>query len=321
MDGIDGRYWEENPMTVKVASEWLNSCSGCEISIVDMGERLLDVLQLVEFVHLPALMDHKYFGQLGDGKHIDIPEADVGIISGGVRNEEHLEVAETMRKRCKLIIALGTCATHGGIPALSNSFTNEQIMERAYSTETTEPGAAWPDENIPVLLDACYALDEKIKVDICLPGCPPHSDQVFNALVALVEGKLPQLPTKSVCDTCPTERRGKGDLKQMRRFLQNPQYATPDEPLDKMRCLLEQGLLCMGPVTRAGCGGDKVTPRCISARVPCRGCYGPVQHEGNQLMDMLNALASNGIDVRSLPERDSLLRFSGAHHRLRPVSR
>ena len=87
-------------MTVKVASEWLNACSGCEISILDMGERLLQVLEIAEFVHIPALMDHKYFGQLGDGKHIDIPEADVGIISGGIRNEEHLEVAREMRKKC-----------------------------------------------------------------------------------------------------------------------------------------------------------------------------------------------------------------------------
>ena len=105
---------------------------------------------------------------------------------------------------------------------------------------------------------------------------------------------------------------------QLRRFLQKPQF-TPGESIDKMRCLLEQGILCMGPVTRAGCGGDGVNPRCISARVPCRGCYGPVRHEGNQRLDMLNALASNGIDIQSLPESTSLLRFSGGHQLLRPA--
>ena len=306
-------------MTVKVASEWLNSCSGCEVSIIDMGERLLDVLAVAEFVHLPALMDHKYFGQLGDGKHIEIPESDVGIISGGIRNVEHLEVAEAMRKSCKIIIALGTCATHGGIPALSNSYANNDIMERYYTTETTDAFEAYPSEGIPELLDTCYALDEKIPVDIYLPGCPPHSDHIFAALVALVEGRTPELPGKSVCDTCPTRREGKGELQQMQRFLKAPVYGAPDEPLDQMRCLLEQGLLCMGPVTRAGCGGDGVKPRCVSARVPCRGCYGPVRPDGNQRLDMLNALASNGIDFRSLPESVSLLRFSGAHRRLRPA--
>jgi F420-non-reducing hydrogenase small subunit len=306
-------------MPAKVASDWLNACSGCEISIVDMGERLLTVLGLVEFVHIPVLMDHKYFGQLGDGTHVDIPEADVGIISGGIRNEEHLEVALEMRKKCGAIIALGTCATHGGIPAMANSFENDDILNRYYSTETTDQVDDIPCVGIPKLLDSSYALDEKIDVDIYLPGCPPHSDQIFETLVAFLEGRAPNLREKSVCDTCPAIREGKGELKQLRRFFSAPHQNSPDEPLDKMKCILEQGMLCMGGVTKAGCGGDSVVPRCLSARVPCRGCYGPVEQDGNQRLDMLNALASNGIEINSLPETTSLLRFSGAHHMLRPI--
>ena len=183
-------------MTAPVAEEWLNACSGCEISLVDMGERLLDVLQLVDFVHIPVLMDHKYYGQLGDGEHLSIPEADVGIISGSIRNTEHLEVAEEMRKRCKTIIAIGTCATHGGIPALVNTFTNDEILDRYYSTETTDPTDGYPSEGVPELLDRCYALDEKIAVDVYLPGCPPHSDQVFAALAGLLKGEPAVLPDK-----------------------------------------------------------------------------------------------------------------------------
>jgi len=306
-------------MPVKIASEWLNSCSGCEISFLDMGERLLDVLAMVEFVHIPVLIDHKYLGQLGDQNHIHIPEAAVGIISGGIRNEEHLEVALEMRKKCQTIIALGTCATHGGIPALVNSYTTKDIFKTYYSTTTTDKPDSYPDKGLPPLLDACYALDEKIKVDIFLPGCPPHPDQIFSALAALLKGENIETSGKSVCDTCPTVRQGKGQVKALKRFLHNPLYNRPDEPLDAMRCLLEQGFLCMGPVTRAGCGGNGIIPRCISARVPCRGCYGPVKHEGNQLLDMLNALASNGIDIHSLPETASLLRFSGAHSLLHPT--
>ncbi len=304
-------------MAVKVAAEWLNACSGCEISIIDMGERLLKVLELVEFVHIPALMDHKYYGQKGDKKHLEIPESVVGIISGGVRNEEHLEVAKEMRKKSKIIIALGTCATHGGIPALANSFTNEEIKERYYSTETTDKPESYPSDGIPPLLDASYALDEKINVDVYLPGCPPHPDQIFAALTGLLSDTPAELPTTSVCDACPTIREGKGDLRDLTR-LKAPHYNSPDEPLGKMRCILEQGTLCMGPVTRGGCGGDGINPRCISARMPCRGCYGPVKQDGNQLLDMLNALASNGINIRSLPETTSLLRFSGAHQMLKP---
>lgn len=306
-------------MAVKVVQEWLNSCSGCEISIVDMGERLLDVLALVEFVHSPVLMDHKYFGQLGDGKHLEIPEAAVGIVSGGVRNEEHLEIIRLMRQKCQIIVALGTCATHGGIPALSNSYSNQETLERYYGTESTDRPEEFPNQGVPTLLDACSALDEQVKVDVYLPGGPPHPDHVFAALVALVEGKPLDLPGRSVCDHCPTVREGKGQVKQLRRFLQPPYQQSPDEPLDKMRCILEQGMLCMGPVTRAGCGGDGITPRCLTARVPCRGCYGPVKQDGNQRLDMLNALASNGIDVGSLPETVSMLRFAGAHRMLRPA--
>ena len=162
-------------MPVKVASEWLNSCSGCEIAILNLGETLLAVLPQLEFVHIPVLMDHKYFGQTGEGDthHLDIPEAVVGLVSGGIRNQEHLEVAEAMRKSCQVIVALGTCATHGGIPSLINAFENEDLLERYYrGSETTDAHANPDDAVLPPLLDRTYALDEKIKVDILPAGLP-----------------------------------------------------------------------------------------------------------------------------------------------------
>jgi len=306
-------------MAVRVAEEWLNACSGCEISLVDMGERLLELLEQLELVHMPVLMDHKYFGQLGDRDHLEIPEAQVGILTGGIRNAEHLEVAREMRRKCDTLIAMGTCATHGGIPALANSFSTRELLDRYYSTETTDRPENIPDQGVPEQLERCYALEEKVPVDLSLPGCPPHPDTLYAALMGLVLRSLPELPGKSVCDACPTHREGKGALRRLRRFLQNPQYES-SEPLDRMRCFLEQGLLCLGPVTRAGCGGEQKTPRCISARVPCRGCFGPVKPQGNQMLDMLNGLASNQIDIGSLPEHTSLLRFSGAHGLLRSPS-
>lgn len=306
-------------MPVRVAEEWLGSCSGCEISILNLGETLLAVLPQLEFVHIPVLMDHKYYGQTGAGDvhHPEIPEAVVGIISGNIRNAEHLEIAQKMRASCQVLIALGTCATHGGIPALINQFSDDDLMNRYYRTSETTDSSDTPDDpNLPAMLARTYALDEKVKVDIHLPGCPPHPDHIAEVIVALLEGRAPNLPDKSVCDTCPTRREGKGAVKKVRRFLQNAQYEA-DKPLGQMRCLLEQGLLCMGPVTRAGCAGAHGdAPRCISARVPCRGCFGPVKPGGNQMLDMLNALASNGVDIKSVPDRLSLLRFSGAHGRL-----
>ena len=87
-----------------------------------------------------------------------------------------------------------------------------------------------------------------------------------------------------------------------------------------MRCLLEQGFLCMGPVTAAGCSQDG-EPACIKARVPCRGCFGPVRHRDNQMLGMMNGLVSQGIDFKTIVDRKSMLRFSGAHGRLRPLNK
>ncbi len=304
-------------MGVKVVSEWLHSCSGCEIAILNIGEELLDLLERVELVHIPVLMDKKYFGQTGQENDLDIPEADVALVSGGVANDEHLEVLERVRSRCNFLIALGTCATHGGIPSLLNQWTKNEALETIYSTSTTDE-CDIPSEGIPKMLDRVYALDEQVKVDLLVPGCPPNSEHIASVLKALISGKSPTLPDKSVCDTCPTIRKGKGDVKEVKRFLENANF-TPGEPLERMRCLLEQGFMCMGPVTAAGCAVSGA-PKCISARVPCRGCYGPVRFNGNQLLDMMNALASNGIEWRSIEDKRSLLRFSGAHGFLRPLN-
>lgn len=303
-------------MPVTVAEEWLNSCSGCEIAILNLGEALLDLLPELNFVHMPVLMDHKYYGPTGEGKHLEIPAAEVGIVSGGIRNAEHLEVAREMRGKCRTLVALGTCATHGGIPALINQFTNDDLLDRYYRGSETTDSAENPGDGLPELLDRTYALDEKIPVDIYLPGCPPHPDHIAALVTGLLRGEVPVLPGKSVCDTCPTRREGKGKVSRIRRFTESAEY-NETEPLGTMHCLLEQGFLCMGPVTRGGCAGaGGEAPRCITARVPCRGCFGPVKHDGNPLLDMLNALVSNGIDVGTITDRSSLLRFSGAHCRL-----
>lgn len=304
-------------MPLTVAWECLNGCSGCEVGFLDLGERLLALLPELDIVHFPLLMDHKHYGQTGEKKGLEIPQSNVGIVSGGIGNEEHLEVAQEMRKQCGILIALGTCATHGGIPALANQFGAADLVDKCYGTSETTDGAPTPTEAVPSLLDRTYALDEKIRVDLYLPGCPPHSDHIAAVIEALLKGEQPVLPTRSVCDTCPTRREGKGGVKQLRRFTQNARF-DPNKPLSEMLCLLKQGFPCMGPVTRAGCSGAHAgTPACITARTPCSGCFGPVRQNGNQLLDMLNALISNGINIPSIPDRTSFLAFSGAHQRIR----
>ncbi|CAG35741.1 NADH-quinone oxidoreductase subunit B family protein [Desulfotalea psychrophila] len=307
-------------MGVKTAMEWLSSCSGCEIAILNIGEDLIPIItEALDIVHAPVLMDHKYFGQTGEGLTLEIPEATIGIVSGGVANEEHIEVLEEMRKKCTILIALGTCATHGGIPALMNGQDRAQSWKEIYQTKTTDPGGEVPNVEVPAPLDRVYACDEKVKIDLQLPGCPPNPAHIAEVIFSLLEDRPPVLPGKSVCDTCPTKREGKGDVSKLRRFLTNAEF-EPGEPIDEMRCLLEQGYLCMGPVTAAGCARNGA-PSCIAARVPCRGCFGPVRGAGNQMLDMMNALASNGIDCSSVIDRRSMLRFSGAHGMLRPVKK
>ena len=305
-------------MAVTTALEWLGSCSGCEIAILNIGEALIPIItEALEIVHAPVLMDHKYFGQCGEGVTLTIPEATVGIVTGGVSNHEHLEVLEEMRNKCSVLIALGTCATHGGIPALMNGQDQKESWEGIFSTLTTDEGAAVPTIEVPAPLDRVYACDEKVKIDMQLPGCPPNPEHIAEVLLSLVEQRDPVLPGKSVCDTCPTIREGKGDVNTVKRFVTNATF-TAGKPISEMRCLLEQGYMCMGPVTAAGCA-KRGAPSCINARVPCRGCFGPVRKDGNQLLDMMNALASNGIDYKSVIDRRSILRFSGAHGTLRPL--
>lgn len=304
-------------MGVTTAMEWLGSCSGCEIAILNIGEDLVKILtETLDIVHAPVLMDHKYFGQTGEGATLTIPQAVVGIVTGGVSNHEHLEVLWEMREKCEVLIALGTCATHGGIPALMNEKGLQEGLEAVFATDSTDGKPAFPNKEVPQILDRVYACDEKVKIDLQLPGCPPNPAHIAEVIVALVEGRDPVLPGKSVCDTCPTRREGKGEVETVKRFLTNAKF-KPGTPIDEMRCLLEQGYMCMGPVTAAGCA-KRGAPSCINARVPCRGCFGPVRAGGNQLLDMMNAFASNGIDYSSVIDRRSILRFSGAHGTLRP---
>jgi F420-non-reducing hydrogenase small subunit len=261
------------------------------------------------------LMDRKWFGQRGDLKDLDVATADIGIISGGVRTEEDRHVAKDLRRKCKILITLGACAVHGGIPALANLSSKDEIFQGVYTTHTTEK-AANPSIDIPHLEERVFAVDEVVPVDVQIPGCPPAPHVIASAVVSLLQGKPWFLPERSVCDDCPTIREKKGAV-VVRRPLQAPERA-PGAPVSEMRCLNEQGIICNGPVTKAGCGGEDPTPKCIKANMPCRGCFGPIGRNSKPYVDMIGALASNGIDLNTIDDRLGLFnRYIGAHERLR----
>lgn len=302
---------------VKVVYEELGACAGCECNVLDIGDDLMGILPKLEFVHMPILMDHKYYGQTGDKKDIEIPEADVGIIAGSVVNEENKHIAQLVRSKVKILIANGSCATHGGIPALANMYPQKELLDYVFrKTKTTEP-ADTPTQHVPKLLDRVYALDEIVKVDLKLPGCPTSPALFAQALTALLEGKPFKMAEKSVCDTCPQVREKKAMMKTLKRHTELP---TKDNW--GKRCILEQGYLCMGPATLAGCATGADGPRCITGGYACRGCFGPIREGDKQMVAMMTALSALGLDLQSIPDRSATFnQFVGAHNILRPVGK
>lgn len=314
-------------MAVRVAEEWLNICGGCEITILDIGEPLLDLLPSLRFVHIPVLMDHKYHGQTGEGdpKVIEIPEAEVGIISGGVRNEKEKHLTEEMRKKCQTLISLGSCACFGGIPAMANMDTLADLYEKVYRDSVSTEPSETPSQNLPPLLDRVYAIDEVVPVDVYIPGCPTNPTLIAEAITGLLEGKPFELPERSVCDECPTKREKKASGGTISRPLKSMDIKW-GEPWENTRCYMEQGFLCLGPVTRAGCSGSMVAegeekvPRCIKGGMSCRGCFGPIRKGANPMVDMMGAISSIGLNPRDIDDRRATLnRYIGGHNMLRPL--
>lgn len=249
---------------------------------------------------------------------MEIPEADVGIITGGIRNEEHKQLAQEMRKKCKTLVAMGSCACYGGVPALGNLSTVEEIYEKVYRGSVSTDSNGIPSEQIPPLADRVYAIHEVVKVDVKLPGCPTTPEIFVEAVTALLEGKPFTLSGKSVCDECPFIREKKA-VSTLKRPLEAIDFKA-GQPMNTVRCVMEQGFLCLGPATKAGCGGGEGTPRCIRAYMPCRGCFGPLSESANPMVDMMGALASIGLDAKQIPDRAATFnRFAGAQGRLRPT--
>jgi len=171
-----------------VATASLAGCFGCHMSLLDIDERILDLISLVEFNKSPV-DDIKTFTK----------QCDVGIIEGGCCNSENVENLKEFRKHCKVLVALGECAIMGGLPAMRNGIPVKECLQEAYLSGPTVAGANPEkiipnDDELPMILDRVYPLHEIVKIDYYLPGCPPRADLIWNALVALVKGGDIDLP-------------------------------------------------------------------------------------------------------------------------------
>ena len=174
-----------------VATASLAGCFGCHMSILDIDDRILKLIELVEFNKSP-IDDIKTFTK----------QCDIGIIEGGCCNSENVENLISFRKNCKILIALGECAIMGGLPAMRNGIPVKECLEEAYLNGPTvgeNKGKIMPnDEELPCILDKVYPLNEIVKIDYYLPGCPPRADLIWAAVAALVTGDTLNIPYELV---------------------------------------------------------------------------------------------------------------------------
>lgn len=277
----------------KVAFYWCASCGGCEEAVVDLNENILTVADAVDIVFWPVALDFKRkdVEALSDG------EIAVSFINGAVRLEEQEEMVKLLREKSGLVVAFGACAHLGGIPGLANFWNRDAIFQRQYKEVPTveNPEGITPqlkttidagELTLPEFYDTVKTLDQTIAVDYYLPGCPPPPDLILNAVTAILKGELPEkgavlAPEKALCDTCPRKdsKPEKLSIKEIKRLWQIK--------IDPEKCFLDQGLICLGPATRSGCGET-----CIRANMPCRGCFGPVDGVVDQGAKALSMIAS-----------------------------
>ncbi|OGC92275.1 MAG: oxidoreductase [candidate division Zixibacteria bacterium RBG_16_53_22] len=317
----------------KLAIYWAASCGGCDIAILDIEAKILDVADFFDLVFWPVALDFKY----DDIRRMDDKSITLTLFNGAIRNDENFEIARLLRQKSVVMCAFGSCATEGGIPALANLYDRESIIDYAFhkSPSVDNPDRIVPEPiykvpegtiTIPAMWNTVRSLGQTIDIDYIIPGCPPQSDQIINVVEAVIDilsnGKpLPAKGTilgatdKSCCDECKRQR----NIKKIKKFIR-----PFEKVLDPDLCLLEQGVVCMGPATRAGCGA-----KCVSAGVPCRGCYSLPTNIRDQGAKMASALASvidstdpaeiNAI-IETIPDPiGTFYRFSLAESMLRRV--
>ncbi|MDJ0664480.1 MAG: oxidoreductase [Acidimicrobiia bacterium] len=292
----------------KVAFYWCASCGGCEEAIVDLAEQLLDVAAAVEIVFWPVAVD----GKRSDIEAMEDGEILATFINGAIRTTEQEEMVHLLRQKSQVLLAFGSCAHLGGIPGLANQFDRETILETVFDStpSTVNPEKVRPQleftENghsvdLPGFYETVRTLDQVTEVDYIVPGCAPTPNIIGGAVGALLSGDdLPPAGTVLAPDTALCDECGRKETKP--EVVAISEWKRPHEVLiDEDLCLLAQGLVCLGPATRAGCGS-----LCIGANMPCSGCFGPTSRVRDYGGKALGAIASL-VDSDDEAEIDKIL--------------
>ncbi|MDR1404575.1 MAG: oxidoreductase [Candidatus Methanoplasma sp.] len=290
---------------INLAIYWAAACGGCDVSLLDTNERILTIGDMANIVMWPIASD----GKEHDIAEMEDGEITVSIISGAVRNTENEHMVKLLRKKSKIVVCYGSCACFGGSPALANLVPGgkNEILDYVYkkipSTASFQadyhpnspvvPQAKYeaPEGELvlPTLYDTVKTLDQVIDVDYFVPGCPPMQESISHMLKAVADfayngvalppkGTIIGVVTKTLCEQCPRR-------KEYRRITK---IVEPHEiDVDPDLCLMDQGILCLGPATVGGCNA-----RCTKAGQPCRGCYGPTTAVQEQGASALTAIAS-----------------------------
>jgi F420-non-reducing hydrogenase small subunit len=294
----------------KMALYWAASCGGCEIAVVRLYEKILDVVNHFEIVLWPCVMDFKY-------KDVEaLPEKSIllTLFNGAIRNAEQEHMARMLREKSQLLVAFGACAHLGGIPGLGNVSNRQGVFERSYqeTPSTVNEDGTYPqlsfqvpegELTLPQFYDTVRALDQVVPVDYYIPGCPPVKEQVEAVVQTVIQvvtegaelppaGSVLGASAKTVCDDCSRTR----EEKTITAFYR-PYEIVPEAE----KCLLDQGILCAGPATRGGCSAP-----CPEVNMPCIGCYGPAPGAVDQGAKLLSAVTSN-IDSQDPEEIERIL--------------
>jgi F420-non-reducing hydrogenase small subunit len=278
---------------LKLAVYWGSACGGCCVSILDVHEQLFTITEHADLVFWPIALDTKY----EDVEAMPDQNIDITLFNGAIRNSENEHMANLLRAKSSLLIAYGSCAHMGGIPGLANFYSKENLLNTIYkeSPSTLNPNNIQPKTEvemeegileIPAFFDDVRTLDQTVPVDYYIPGCPPQPENlltVFNAVISGADlppkGSVIGALEKTQCEQCSRTKTANKKISNFRR----PQEIEDDG----ISCFLEQGIICLGPATRSGCG-----VRCISGNAPCRGCYGPLSHIVDPGAKMMSAIAT-----------------------------